>query len=72
MSSNIENRFEDLEAKVAYQEHTIQELNDTIFQQQKDIAELRATCKILVERYRELAANNSEPASAADEKPPHY
>lgn len=72
MTSTIDTRFEDLEAKVAYQEHTIQELNDTIFQQQKDIDELRATCKILVERYRELAATNAGPASPVDEKPPHY
>ena len=66
-----ESRFEDIEAKVAYQEHTIQELNDRIFEQQKQIDRLEATCKILIERYRELSEQGGG-IPAADEKPPHY
>ncbi len=60
-----------IETKIAYQEDTIQSLNEVVCRQQKQIEQLQATCKVLIERLDELSdANNT--AKPVDEIPPHY
>ena len=66
-----EQRFVDLETKLAHQEHLLLELNDIIAKQQENIMRLEELCDSIIERVRSL----SEAASAGtnlDEKPPHY
>lgn len=65
-----EQRLEEIETKLAFQERTIKELNDVVCEQQKQIDQLSATCKLLVKRSRD----SSEEAlrELIDEKPPHY
>lgn len=61
----------DLETKVAYQEKTIQDLNEVVCGQQQQIDQLAGTCTHLVDRLNsveEMAADGSPPV----EKPPHY
>lgn len=67
----IEERLVELETKLAFQEDTIQALNDAICQQQKQIDHLEATCKLLVDRIKALATA-TDAAVPTDEKPPHY
>ncbi|MBP1150080.1 MULTISPECIES: SlyX family protein [Methylocaldum] len=67
----IEERLVDLETKLAYQEDTIQALNNVVCEQQKQIDQLEATCKLLIDRIGQLAAA-AELGKIVDEKPPHY
>lgn len=67
----IEQRLVEVETKLAYQEDTLQALNDVICQQQKQIDQLEAACKLLVDRIKALATTNDS-SQPADEKPPHY
>lgn len=45
-----EQRIIDIESKIAFQEETLQVLNDVICEQQKQLDKLVATCKLLDER----------------------
>ena len=66
-----EQRFVDIETKLAHQEHLVLELNDVITKQQEKIMRLEALCDSIVERIRSL----DEPApggSDEHEVPPHY
>ena len=66
-----EQRFVDLETKLAHQEHLLLELNDIITKQQENIMRLEKLCDSIIQRVRSLS--ETAPADAnADEKPPHY
>jgi len=65
---SIEQRLIDIEVKITAQEDLTQSLNQRVYEQQKQIDELRALCAVLVRR-----AGESEGADPyAQEKPPHY
>jgi len=66
-----EERIVNIEAKIAYQDHTLQELNDVIYRQQKQIDQLESICQHLIERVKSLA-DTSVTGTLEDEKPPHY
>jgi SlyX protein len=66
-----EDRFIELETRLAYADDAIQSLSDTVAQQQRRLDQLDALCRQLVERLK-TATENVEPGSAADEVPPHY
>ncbi len=68
----IEKRILELETKAAYQEDTVQTLNDIVYQQQKQIDDLQQTCKHLLDRISALSANHGGVEAPVDEKPPHY
>ncbi len=61
-----EDRLVDIETKLAYQENTIKDLNDTVIEQQKEID----TLKNIVERIKE--SSNISSGDLNDNKPPHY
>ena len=66
-----EQRFIDLESRLAYQDQLLQELNDAVTHQQAKIMELDELCKSLIVRVRSMA----DAAAAGDsgaERPPHY
>lgn len=67
----IENRLINIETKLAYQEDAVLALNEVVCQQQKQIDQLQATCKLLVDRIKFLSAA-ADPPKVADETPPHY
>ena len=66
-----EERIEKIETKIGYQEDLIEELNKTVYQQQKKLAQLEATCEALAGHIASLyeSANESKPVN---ERPPHY
>ncbi|MCH8959245.1 MAG: SlyX family protein [Proteobacteria bacterium] len=66
-----DNRIDSVETKIAYLEDTLQTLNDIVSSQQKDIEELRVSCKYLVDRQKGLA-EMIEGDADRDERPPHY
>jgi len=67
-----EERLENIETKIAYQEDMIEELNKTVYQQQQKLNQLEATCKALAGHIASLAESANEISPAANEKPPHY
>lgn len=65
-----EERLTELETRVAFQEHTINELSDEIYRQQKQITHLEQLCKLMLQKLQDVSAEL--PGKPVDEKPPHY
>ena len=66
-----EARLEKIEAKITFQEDLIEELNKTIYLQQKKLDRLDAFCEALASHIQSLADAGNE-AKPASEMPPHY
>ncbi len=66
-----EQRLIDIETKLAYQEDTVQQLNDVVFAQQKKIDQLELLCQHLLDRLKDLSEQQSGNVTFI-EKPPHY
>ncbi len=66
-----EERFIDLETRLAHQDQLLNQLNDVVTEQQAKIMQLEELCKALVQRVRSVGEGipDSEPE---DERPPHY
>jgi SlyX protein len=71
-SDTIEQRFEQLEEKLAYQEMTAAELSEEIFRQQKEIDALTKAHQSMVQRLEALQDVAAEGEGSENEKPPHY
>ena len=67
---DVEKRFIDIEIKLTAQEDLTQQLNDLVYEQQKQIQELQALYKALVQRLSDSDAPAPDPY--AQERPPHY
>jgi len=66
-----EERFVDLESRLAHQDQLLGELNDVVTSQQAKLMQLEALVKSLTERFRSMA--ETMPAEdSSDERPPHY
>ena len=64
-------RLNDLECQVAFQEQTIDELNDAITQQQLLISKMQDQMKYVVGKMKNIDSSNmSDPAK--EPPPPHY
>jgi len=59
-----------LESRLAYQDQTIEQLNETITAQWKQIDALTRQVSCLSERLQNAEANT--PTAPANERPPHY
>lgn len=66
-----EERLIKIEIKMTDLEDTVQELNKTVYRQQKKIDQLQAVCESLVAHMRELSESARE-GGAGNERPPHY
>lgn len=67
-----EQRLIEIEIKLTGQEDLVQELNQLVYQQQKQIDELRALCSLLVRRMGDASDSTGGADAYVDEKPPHY
>jgi SlyX protein len=65
----MENRLTDLEVKITYNEHLIDELNRTVYRQQQQIDWLIGEIRSLRDQIKNAP---NEPRSLRDEIPPHY
>ena len=72
-SDNLElqQRINDLECQVAFQEQTISELNDALSQQQLLITRMQDQMKFVVGKVKNLEASNLAYQSE-ETPPPHY
>jgi SlyX protein len=67
----LEERLVAIETKITFQEDLIEELNKTVYQQQKKIDRLEAVCESLVRHIESMAEGRNE-GMPAHERPPHY
>lgn len=65
-----EERFIEIESKMAHQEVLVAELNAVIAEQQETITQMQAALKKFFKQYRER--NGDGEVGPADQKPPHY
>jgi SlyX protein len=64
-----EDRFVDIEIKLAHQEDLVESLNQMVYQQSRRIDQLEAIVAQLAERVRNQPESGQSPLN---EKPPHY
>ncbi len=66
-----EERFIDLESRLAHQDQLLNQLNDVVTEQQAKIMQLEELCKSLIQRVQSVG--DRLPADDPDdERPPHY
>jgi len=63
--------LEQIETKIAFLEHANAQLSDVVARQQRDIDALREQVAALTARVLALR-ESATPATAEDERPPHY
>ena len=63
-----EQRWADIESRLAHQERMIAELSDVVYRQQQSIDRLEAGLQVALDRVRALSAARPE----AEPPPPHY
>jgi SlyX protein len=68
--SNNEDRFIDLEIKIAHQEHLVESLGQRIYEQQQQIDKLEQMCAVLIQHVRSQPQNGG--GQLPHEPPPHY
>ncbi len=66
-----EERFVDLESRLAHQDQLLHELNDVVTEQQARIMQLEELCRSLIDRVRSIG-EGAPAGGAEDERPPHY
>ena len=66
-----EERFIDLETRLAHQDQLLHELNEVVTGQEARIMDLEELCKALLERVRSLG-DGVVTGGPDDERPPHY
>jgi SlyX protein len=66
---STEDRFVDIEIKLAHQEDMVDELNQVVYQQTRRIDQLEALVNQLAEHIRNNAESGQNPGN---EPPPHY
>ncbi len=64
----------EMQTKMAFQEDSMQQLNDIVAQQQKDILQLQSQMSQLIRELNSVLGDLESGASAgvANQKPPHY
>jgi len=67
----LEQRINEVETRLAFQETMLQELNEALTSQQQQLSQMQAVLEKLRERIVELASN-MQPDAAIEPPPPHY
>ena len=62
----------ELEEKISYLDHTIEELNKVVFRQMQKIDELEEMIKHLSEKIDQIKDNSESGAQITNDRPPHY
>lgn len=66
---STEDRFIEIEIKLAHQEDLVESLNQIVYEQQKRMDKLEALCATLAQHIRDGAHGGP---NTGNEKPPHY
>ena len=66
-----EDRFIDMETRLAHQEHLLAQLNDAVVNQQAQVTELERLYRSLLDKM--ISISDALPGGqVTDERPPHY
>ncbi|MBR9907179.1 MAG: SlyX family protein [Gammaproteobacteria bacterium] len=66
-------RIADLESQLAFQEDTIETLNQLVTQQAREFQTLQRKMQVLGEKFQQINDRQGDtPSNPADEVPPHY
>ena len=68
----LEERLGELEAQIAHQDKTLQDLSDVIAEQSKSIGCLLSAMEVFKDRLFSMEETAKESNKPADDKPPHY
>ncbi|MBQ5471510.1 MAG: SlyX family protein [Treponema sp.] len=68
--SKFEERFINIETKLAYMEDFVNQIQQVAVEQAKEIALLRKENKLMIEKIKEMAENQE--GDIPNRKPPHY
>jgi SlyX protein len=71
LGGTMKERITELELHFMQQEHTIQELNDTVYRQERAIERLEREQSLIREQLRLLAPSINR-SDEEEEPPPHY
>ena len=63
-------RIEELETKITFQDHSIEELNQALIQQQNDLNKLTRVVENVISQVERMGDSNSDGGQI--ELPPHY
>ena len=66
----MENRLDELEAKISFSEDLLESLNRTVYQQQQQIDRLQLELRTLRKQVNDSLP--ADPRGSRDEVPPHY
>ncbi len=72
MNESLQARLEHLESLYSEQEYTVQALNDTVAQQDRDISNLTLSIEQLRDQIKALKTELPGDIGSDNEKPPHY
>lgn len=67
----LEDRINELEIRLTFQEDQLEQLNQIISKQQLELAENRQLTKLFIERVKELTQASVD-GGTEDNAPPHY
>ena len=67
----LENRIEELEMKIAFQEQLLDELNHALVQQQFDIDKMQVQLRYMANKLKDFQPSNIE-SQSEETPPPHY
>lgn len=70
--TNIAERLDELEYRLAFQEDTISQLNEVIARQDGDVSQLKRQVTALIKKLSEFEQNGPDKPLQTDERPPHY
>ena len=71
-SEELRRHLDEVQTQLAYQEDTVQALNEAVALQQQEILLLQRQVQLLKQRQDETGVGPDAHSAAADEKPPHY
>lgn len=70
--SDLETRVMNLEEHIAHQNSLVEELNEVIIEQRKELDVLNRRVTMLMQRAAEQEADSLSGAPLADQRPPHW
>lgn len=71
MTTSEQERLNELEIRLAFQDDLLDSLNQTVASQQQELMEIKQLCRQLLTQWRETASPN-EKFRPEDNVPPHF
>lgn len=70
--SSLEQALVDLQTRLAFQEDTLQSLNDVVADHQREIGDIRRQVGALIDQLEQVLTDLDAGVGVENERPPHY